>query len=102
MLDPFERTMIDADEDRDGSVLHRHRAGRIGAPHLIRTLGGDRAILDPRPHDVRHPAGSQEIGLPHEPEYPRCGCANVLRPQTRPDFAVPLSEKRRGGEHLRM
>lgn len=35
--------MIYGDEDRDGTVLPRHRAGRIGAPHLIQALGRDRA-----------------------------------------------------------
>ena len=29
---PFERAMNHADEHGDGPVLHRHRAGRIGAP----------------------------------------------------------------------
>jgi hypothetical protein len=43
--DPFEGAMIHADEDRDGPVLPRHRAGRIGAPHLIRALGRDPAVV---------------------------------------------------------
>lgn len=30
--EPFEGARIDADEDRDGPVLLRHRAGRIGPP----------------------------------------------------------------------
>jgi len=50
--DPLERTTIHADEDRDGPVLHRHRARRIGAPHLIRPLRRDRAVVDLWAHDA--------------------------------------------------
>src|SRR5215831_18598200 len=50
--DPFEGAMIDADEDRDGTVLLRHRAGGIGAPHLIRAFGRDRAIVGPWSQDA--------------------------------------------------
>ena len=91
--DPFEGAMINADEDRDQSILLRHRAGRIGAPHLIRTLGRDRPVVDPRSHDVGHPSGRQEMSLPHEPEDTRFGRANALRSQARPHFAVPFAEK---------
>ncbi len=98
--DPFERTMIHTDEDRDGSILHRHRAGRIGASPLIGALGRERAVVDPWSHDARHPAGRQEMGLPHKPEDTRLGRTNPLRPQPCPDFAMPFSKKRRGGQHL--
>jgi hypothetical protein len=96
--DPFEGTMIHADEDRDGSV--RHRAGRIGAPHLIRPLRHDVAVVDSWPHDTRHPTGRQEMGLPHESAHAGFGRANPLRPQARPHFAVPLPKKRGGGQDL--
>ncbi len=98
--DPFERAMVHADEDRDGPVLHRHRAHRIRAPPLIRTFGRDHAVVDPWSHDARRPAGGQEIGLPHQPQDAGLRGVNPLCLQPCPDFVVPLSEKRRGGEHL--
>lgn len=42
--------MIEAEEDRDESVLHRQCAGRISASHLIRTCGRDRPLVGPRPN----------------------------------------------------
>ena len=96
----FERAMIDGHEDGHRAMLHCDGAGGIGAPHLIRTLRRDRAVVDPWPHDTRRPAGSHEVNLPHEPQHPQFGRANPLRPQTRPYFAMPFPEKRRGGQHL--
>src|SRR6478735_5198261 len=98
--DPFEGAMIHADEDRDGPVLPRHRAGRIGAPHLIRALGRDPAVVGPGSQDALGPAGRQEASRPHESQHARLRGANPLRPQARPDFAGPFAEKGRGREHL--
>src|SRR5512139_418776 len=91
---PFERAMIHPDEDRDGPVFHRHRAGRIRAPHLVRTLRRDRAVVDSWADDAWGSPGGQEAGLPHEPQHTGFRGANPSRPQPRPDFAMAFPEKR--------
>ena len=58
---PFERTMIPPDEDRDGPVFDRHRAGRIGAPHLVRTRCRDRAVVDSWADDAWGSAGGKRL-----------------------------------------
>ena len=44
--------------------------------------------------DTRHLAGSQEAGLPHEPQHTGFRGTNPSRPQPRPDFAMAFPEKR--------
>lgn len=66
-VDPFEGAMVYGEEDRDGTILQRHPAGRIGAAHLVRTRGHDRALVGPRSRDAQRPARGQKLGLPHEP-----------------------------------
>jgi hypothetical protein len=61
--DPFKRAIIDADKDRDGSVLQCHRAGRIRTPHLIRTRRDDCAVMDAGSHDARCPNDYIREGL---------------------------------------
>ena len=92
--DPFEGAMVHADEDRDGPVLPRHRAGRIGAPHLIRALGRDPAVVGPRIQDALGPAGRQEASLPHGRRAREALRCEYLAPASAPGLCRALRRGR--------
>lgn len=98
--DAFQSAVIDGHEDSHGAVHQRDGAGGIGAPHLMRLVSEDRAVVGVRSQNPSGSARGQVVGLPHQAEDPALGGANPPDTEARPDFAVPFAHKRRRGQHL--
>jgi hypothetical protein len=90
--------MIDRDEDIGAAFLGRDRLAHVCAPDLIDPVGDDGArmrvgiALD---RSLRR----EQVVLVHDPPHPARGGAHALGPQPRPDLAIPLAGKGRGGDH---
>ena len=95
------------DEQRDVAVFDRRDDGAVGAPHDVRRLGGDRAVVVVRRTGWAAMRREQAV-LAHDPQHAASADADAVdHPQPRPDLAVPLAGPRRarqvvanGGEQV--
>lgn len=94
LADALQSAVIDGHEDSHGAVHQRDGAGGIGAPHLMRLVSEDRAVVGVRSQNPSGSARGQVVGLPHQAENPALGGANPPDTEARPDFAVPFAHKR--------
>src|SRR6056297_2917104 len=96
--DELARAMIDRDEDIGAPLTSGDRLGHVGAPDLVDPVGDDRAIMRmgvPLNGALRR----EQIICLHHPPCPPRGCAHALGPKPRPDLAIALAGKGRGGDH---
>ena len=97
--DALGRAVIDGHEDERRPRAHGQRGGHVRAPHHVRRLGRDRAVVCLRAVRLAHPVRGLEVVLPHQPSHPLLRGADPRDPQLRPGFPVPFAVKRRGFEH---
>ena len=93
------RTVIDGHEDERRPLAHGHRGGHVRAPHHVRGLGGDRAVVCLRAVRLAHTVRGLEVVLPHQPAHPLLRGADPLDPELRPGLPVPFAMKGRRFEH---
>ena len=70
--DPFGVPVLDDGEEPDFAIQHGRDLRRVGAPHQVRRLGGDTAIVGfawVRQLAVRR----EQAVLPHQPQHPLAG-----------------------------
>lgn len=65
LADALQSAVIDGHEDSHGAVHQRDGAGGIGAPHLMRLVSEDRAVVGVRSQNPSGSARGQVVGLPH-------------------------------------
>src|SRR4051812_46563863 len=90
--------MIDGHEHRDLSLTGDGR-GQVGAPHRVRRLGDDGAVVVARASGRADPRGGEEIVLAHEPQHATLGRAKACHAQPGPDLPVTLTVKGAGGQN---
>ena len=89
--------MIDGHEHRDLS-LTRDGRGQVGAPHRVRRLGDDGAVVVARASGRADPRGGEEIVLAHEPQHATLGRAKACHAQSGPDLPVTFAVKGAGAQ----
>ena len=72
--------------------------GHDGAPHRVRLLVVDDAVVGLRAVRVAAPPGGLEVVLSHQPPDPLGGRADAPVPEPRPDLAVALAVERALGQ----
>src|SRR4030095_5030387 len=91
--------VIDGPEEPAPAVLFGVEACRVGAPHLIRPRGGDRAgvrrIAIRRSQTPRR----EQMMLSHQPQDALPAEGQAAMRQARPDLAIPLAMERARREH---
>ena len=96
--DALARAVIDGHEDVGRPLAGGDGGRHVGAPHRVRLLGRDRAVVGLRAVGVAAPAWGLEVMLPHQPPDPLGGRADAPMPQPRPDLAVALAVERALGQ----
>src|SRR5262249_18522373 len=96
--DALRRAVIHRDEDAHLALLGGHRRGHIGAPHLVRAFGDDRAVVGLRAMRMSDALRGLQTVLPHQPPDSLLGGPDALVAEPCPDLAVPLAMERRLGE----
>src|SRR5215208_4925051 len=97
--DTFGGAMIDRDEHRRLALAGDCRR-QIGAPHRVDRVGDDGAVVVARTARRANPGRRQQVVLSHQPEHPSHRRAGPGITQSRPDFAMPLTMERTGGEYI--
>ena len=69
-------------------------AGCIGAPHLIRLEGSDRAVMNPRAEFPARPSGGLQAVATHEETNPLLVGADALVAQAGVDLSIAFSQER--------
>ena len=95
----FLRAVVHGDEDSGVALAGGEAGGRVGPPHLVGTLGGDRAVVAARPAAAPDPRRGEQPRLAHQPQHPALRSTHAGQAQPRPGLAVALAEERRVGEH---
>ena len=84
---------------------HEHRGrpfqtgmnlGGIGAPHAVRALRDEGAVVDPGATDVAHSVRRLQAMFPHQTPHPLFRHWNTPEPEPRPHLAVALAPKAQG------
>src|SRR5450756_511787 len=89
---PFGIPVLEDGEEPDFAVLHGRDLCRVGAPHQVRRVGGDAAVMGFTP--ARQVAvRRQQAVLPHQPQHPLAGNPKTIEhAQPRPHFAMTLAD----------
>ena len=66
--DALLRAVIDGDEDGGVPLAGGEAGGRVGPPHLVRPLGGDRPVVHPRSAPTPDAGRGEQSRLPHQPQ----------------------------------
>jgi hypothetical protein len=101
--------VLDDGEQPDFAVQHRRDLRRVGAPHQVRRVGDDAALMGFT--GTRHVAVWREQAiLAHQPQNPLTGDPYAVEhPQSRPYLAMPFANPGRtlqigadGAQHHRV
>src|SRR5574338_699704 len=88
--------MIDRREHPDPSLIHGLDADAVGAPHLVRAVCLNRALVQ-RGAALAPTMGRQQGVLAHQAQHPGAGDAHAAQPpQPRPHLTMALAGKGRG------
>jgi len=88
-------TVVDGDEDA-GLAFSGQSAGLVGAPHLIRLVGGDAPVVGLDDGQFERARGRQEVGQSHQPKHPPLANPDAPEAELRPHLPIPLAEPGRG------
>jgi hypothetical protein len=91
--------VVDGDED-GGVTLVGEAAGGVAAPHLVRALGGDGAVVSLGAVGSTDAGRCQQASLAHQTQHPPLPGPDPRRAQPRPHLTVPLAEPGRAGDRL--
>ena len=97
--DALGRAVVNGHEDTGRPLGDGHRGRHVGAPHHVRRLGGDRAVVRRRAMRLAHAVRGLEVVRTHSSAHPLLRGPNPLDPQLRPGFPVALTMKRRRLKH---
>src|SRR6056297_275034 len=92
------RAMIHGDKHIGAPLAGGNSLGHVGAPDLVDPVGDDGARMGMCVALDRALRREQSVFLHDPPHPPRCR-PHSLRPQPRPDLAIALAGKGRGGDH---
>ena len=91
----FCRTVIDGHENERRPLAHGHCGSHVRAPHHVRDLRGNRAVMYLRAVRPAHAVRGLEVVLAHQPAHPFLRSADSLDPELRPGLPVPFAMKGR-------
>src|SRR5215831_18995684 len=86
--------VIDGAEEPAPAVLLGVEAGRVGAPHLVRARGGDRAGVPRIANRRSQTPGRQQVVHPHQPQDSLAANGEAPMGQPRPDLAIAFAVER--------
>jgi hypothetical protein len=96
--DALPGAVVDGHEDEDLALVGGDGRGRVGPPHLVGSLGDDRAVMGLGSMGPADPVRGLQSVLAHQPPDPLPGGADALVAQPGPDLAVALAVERRLGQ----
>ncbi len=65
--DALLRAVVDGDEDRGVALASGEAGGGVGSPQLVWAVGGDRAVVVPRPTAAPDAGRGEQPRRPHQP-----------------------------------
>jgi len=93
------RAVVNDHEDR-GVSLVGEAAGRVDRPHLVRSLGRNRAVVGVGSAHAGRTVAGEDAVLAHDPEdAAHRGADAALLPEPRPDLAVAFADEGCGCEY---
>ena len=91
--DALGGAVVHGEEDGHLAVLLGECGGRVGAPHLVRCLRDDGAVVRPWSKLSPRTAGREQLRLAHQAEHPRSrGPHSLQRPEAGPDLPMSLAD----------
>ena len=97
MPDDLGVEVVDGGEHPDPALLRCLHQGGVGAPHDVRSLGQDGAVMIVG-RARRPPKRREQLIVAHQAQDAVAADRQAAIVQAGPDLAVPLARERRGGE----